>query len=82
MEKTPKAPPDSKSPPEQQSRRQLPLFIETSFPRRRPMYDCSVLLQAMFEIRLRYRTPKPLAKVREDIPLSDGQLAMFEGSSR
>lgn len=74
MQKTPKAPPDSKAAPQSESRRQLPLFVELSYPRRRPMYDCSVLLQALFEVRSRHRNPKPLAKARENIPLQDDQL--------
>lgn len=81
MPKTPKAPPDSKSPSEPESRRQLPLFVQLSYPRRRPMYDCSVLLQALFEIRSRYRTPKPLAKSQENIPSQDDQLDLGLGVS-
>ena len=81
MQKTPKAPPDSKAAPQSESRRQLPLFVELSYPRRRPMYDCSVLLQALFEVRSRHRNPKPLAKARDNIPLQDDQLDLGLGVS-
>lgn len=80
--KTPTAPPNDKSSPERESRRQLPLFVDLSFPRRRAVYDSSVLLQVYFDLRSRRIVPKPLAKVRQEQTESDDQLDMFGGASK
>lgn len=82
QKKTPTAPPENKSPPERESRRQLPLFLDLSFPRRRPIYDCSILLQVYFELRSKRLCPKPLAKTDGNDAPRDEQLDMFGRSSR